>query len=48
MYLVEHEKKIYAMKKMNKLFILQEQQVTHVKCEKKILEKIQHAFIVKL
>lgn len=46
--LVEHQKEIYALKKMNKLFLLKEQQINHVKEEKSILESLEHPFIIKL
>jgi len=47
-YMVERNHSIFALKKMNKLFILQEQQLNHIKEEKQILLSIDHPFIIKL
>ena len=47
-YMVERNKAVFALKKMNKLFILQEQQLSHVKEEKRILLSLEHPFIIKL
>lgn len=38
----------YALKKMNKFFILKEKQINHIKEEKSILSIIEHPFIVKM
>ena len=42
------DKKIYAMKILKKKAMIKRNQVTHIKTERKIMELIDHPFIVKL
>jgi serine/threonine protein kinase len=42
------DKKIYAMKILKKKAMIKRNQVTHIKTERKIMELVDHPFIVKL
>lgn len=42
------DKQIYAMKVLKKKAMIKRNQVTHIKAERKIMELIDHPFIVKL
>ena len=42
------DKKIYAMKILKKKAMIKRNQVTHIKTERRIMELIDHPFIVKL